>query len=216
MVYTLIRALAFLALKVLCRLKVAGREHVPERGAVILAANHVSNVDPVVVACAVRRKLHFMAKAELFRNPAFGWFLRQLQAFPLSRSQVQPSTLRRSLALLREGHALLVFPEGTRGDGAHLQPARGGAGMLAIRSGCTVVPIYHEGTAAVLPRGRRLARPAVVRVWIGPPLVVPQGAAERREPYEALSQQIMEAIAGLQARAKPPCLAGARSESPSP
>lgn len=216
MVYTLIRALALFALRMLCRLEVAGREHVPERGGVILAANHVSNVDPVVVACAVRRKLHFMAKAELFRNPAFGWFLDQLQAFPLSRGQVHPSTLRRSLALLQEGHALLVFPEGTRGDGANLQPARGGAGMLAVRSGCPVVPMYHEGTADVLPRGGRLPRPAAVRVWIGPPIAFRQEAAERAELYEALSRQIMEAIAGLQARAKPPRVAGARSEGPSP
>jgi len=216
MVYTLIRALALFALRVLCRLQVAGREHVPERGALILAANHVSNVDPVVVACAVRRKLHFMAKTELFRNPAFGWFLRQLQAFPLSRGQVSPSTLRRSLALLQEGHALLVFPEGTRGDGANLQPARGGAGMLAVRSGCPVVPMYHEGTAEVLPRGGRFPRPAAVRVWIGPPIVFRREVAEHPEPYEALSQQIMEAIAGLRARAKPPRVAGARSESPLP
>ena len=216
MLYTLVRALALLALKVLCRLEVAGREHVPERGAVILAANHVSNVDPVVVACAIRRKLHFMAKAELFRNPAFGWFLRQLQAFPVSRGQVSPSTLRRSLALLQEGHALVVFPEGTRGDGANLQRAIGGAGMLAVRSGCPVVPMYHEGTAEVLPRGGRFPRPAAVRVWIGPPIVFRREVAERPEPYEALSQQIMEAIAGLRARAKSPRVAGARSESHSP
>jgi 1-acyl-sn-glycerol-3-phosphate acyltransferase len=216
MVYSFIRALALFALRVLCRLRVTGREHVPERGGVILAANHVSNVDPVVVACAVRRKVHFMAKAELFRNPAFGWFLRRLQAFPLSRDQVQPSALRRSLAVLREGHALLVFPEGTRGDGATLQPPRAGAGMLAIRSGCPVVPMYHEGTADVLPRGGRCPRPAAVRVWIGSPIVFRQEAAERGERYEALSQEIMEAIAGLKARAKPPRGAGACSESPSP
>jgi 1-acyl-sn-glycerol-3-phosphate acyltransferase len=76
--------------------------------------------------------------------------------------------------------------------------------------------MYHEGTADVLPRGGRFPRPAAVRVWIGPPIVFRQEVAERPEPYEALSQQIMEAIAGLRARAKPPRVAGAHSESPSP
>lgn len=216
MLYALVRALALLYFKVLCRLQVVGREHVPEEGAVILAANHVSNVDPFVVGCAVRRKLFYMAKEELFRHPLSGWFMRQLQAFPISRSQADPSAFKRSLALLRKGEGLLVFPEGTRGDGRHLQPGKAGAGMLALRSGCPVVPIYLEGTAAVMPRGARVPRPAAVRVWIGPPLVFRQAAGEGREPYEAASQEIMEAIARLQAGAQRPVLHGAPSKRRSP
>lgn len=216
MLYTLVRALALLALKVLCRLQVAGREHVPAQGAIILAANHVSNVDPVVVGSSIRRKLHYMAKEELFRHPVFGGFLRRIQVFPISRGQADPSAFKRSLALLRKGEALLVFPEGTRGDGRHLRPGKAGAGMLALRSGCPVVPIYLEGTAAVMPRGARVPRPAAVRVWIGPPLVFRQAAGEGREPYEAASQEIMEAIARLQAGAQRPVLHGAPSERRSP
>jgi 1-acyl-sn-glycerol-3-phosphate acyltransferase len=216
MLYTLVRALALLALKVLCRLQVAGREHVPAQGAIILAANHVSNVDPVVVGSSIRRKLHYMAKEELFRHPVFGWFLRRIQVFPISRGQASPSAFKRSLALLRKGEGLLVFPEGTRGDGRHLQPGKAGAGMLALRSGCPVVPIYLEGTAAVMPRGARVPRPGAVRVWIGPPLVFRQAAGEGREPYEAASQEIMEAIARLQAGAQRPVLHGAPSERRSP
>ncbi|MGH7360117.1 MAG: lysophospholipid acyltransferase family protein [Candidatus Methylomirabilales bacterium] len=213
MLYTLVRALALLALKVLCRLEVAGREHVPERGAVILAANHVSNVDPVVVGCAIRRKLHYMAKEELFRNPVFGWFLRRIQLFPISRSQADPSAFKRSLALLRKGEALLIFPEGTRGDGRHLLPGKAGAGMLALRSGSPVVPIYLEGTAAVMPRGARLPSPGAIRVWIGPPLVSRETAREGREFYSALSQEIMEAIARLRAGAQQSLIHGAPSDS---
>lgn len=213
MLYSLIRALALLALKGLCGLRVVGREHVPERGGVILAANHVSNVDPFVVGCAIRRKLHYMAKEELFRNPAAGWFMRQLQAFPVSRSQADPSAFKRSLALLRSGEGLLVFPEGTRGDGRRLQPGKAGVGMLALRSGCPVVPVYHEGTAAVLPRGARVPRPAAIRVWIGPPVMIAPPRGEGRAPYEVLSQEIMEAIARLRAGARQPAVAGARSES---
>jgi 1-acyl-sn-glycerol-3-phosphate acyltransferase len=214
LVYTLVRALALLALKVLCRLRVEGSEHVPERGGVLLAANHVSYVDPVVVGCAVRRRLHYLAKEELFRRPAAGWFLRQLQAFPISRNQAEPSVLKRTLALLRRGEAVLVFPEGTRGDGRRLLPGRAGAGLLALRSGSPVVPIYHEGGAAVLPRGRAVPRPAPVRVRIGPPLRFSPAAGEEPQPYEAVSQEIMAAIARLKAGAS---LAPTRvpTESPS-
>ncbi|HEV8661792.1 MAG TPA: lysophospholipid acyltransferase family protein [Candidatus Methylomirabilis sp.] len=216
MLYTLIRALALLGLKGFCKLRVVGREHVPERGGAIFAANHVSNVDPFVVGSAVRRKLHYLAKEELFRNPAAGWFMRQLQAFPISRNQADPSAFKRSLALLRKGEGLLVFPEGTRGDGRRLQPGKAGVGMLALRSGCPVIPVYHEGTAAVLPRGGWCPRPAAVRVWIGPPIVLRPPLGEGREPYEALSQQIMDAIARLQAGARQPAVTEAPSKSYSP
>ncbi|HEU5393203.1 MAG TPA: lysophospholipid acyltransferase family protein, partial [Candidatus Methylomirabilis sp.] len=114
------------------------------------------------------------------------------------------------------GEGLLVFPEGTRGDGRRLQSAKAGVGMLALRSGCPVVPVYHEGTAAVLPRGRWLPRPAAIRVWIGPPVVIRSPLGEGRAPYEALSQQIMEAIARLQAGAQQAEVAGAPFESRSP
>lgn len=214
MVYTLVRALALLALKVLCRLRAEGNEHVPERGGVLLAANHVSYVDPVVVGCAVRRRLHYLAKEELFRRPAAGWLLRQLQAFPISRNQAEPSVLKRTLALLRRGEAVLVFPEGTRGDGRRLLPGKAGAGLLALRSACPVVPIYHEGGAAVLPRGSVVPRPAPVRVRIGPPLRFSAAAAGEPHRYEAVSQEIMAAIARLQAGASP-VFTGVTTENPS-
>lgn len=203
MIYTLVRGLALLALKGLCRFRVEGKEHVPARGGVLLAANHVSYVDPVVVGCAVRRRLHYLAKEELFRRPAAGWFLRQLQAFPISRSQAEPSVLKRTLALLRRGEAVLVFPEGTRGDGRQLLPGKAGAGLLALRSGCPVVPVYHEGGAAMLPRGRAVPRPAPVRVRIGPPIRFAPAAGEDPRRFETVSQQIMAAIARLQGGMSP-------------
>ena len=176
---------------------VEGQEYVPESGPVILAPNHVSYLDPVVVGIAVSRRIHFLAKKELFRNPLIGWFLRALQAYPVTRERVDPSTLKRTLTLLAAGHAVLMFPEGTRGDGRTLQPPKHGIAVIAARSRATVVPVFHWGAERVLPReGRRMWR-VPLRVRFGPPLAFPPGGHADREAAEAFCRKLMEAIAAL-------------------
>jgi 1-acyl-sn-glycerol-3-phosphate acyltransferase len=176
---------------------VEGQEHVPESGPVILAPNHVSYLDPVVVGIAVPRRVHFMAKKELFRNPLIGWFLRALQAYPVARERVDPSTLKRTLSFLSAGQAVLMFPEGTRGDGRALQPAKPGVALVAARSKAVVVPVFHWGAERVLPRHSRRVRRAPLRVRFGPPLVFPTGGQVDREAVELFSRKLMEAIAAL-------------------
>src|SRR5574337_682314 len=131
-------------------LSVEGEEHVPKSGPVILAPNHVSYLDPVVVGVAMSRRVHFMGKKELFRNPLVGWFLHGLQVFPVTRERVDPSTLKRTLSFLAAGQVVLMFPEGTRGDGRALRPAKPGIGVVAARSGAAVVPVFHRGTERAL------------------------------------------------------------------
>ena len=176
---------------------VEGQEHVPESGPVILAPNHVSYLDPVVVGIAVSRRIHFMAKKELFRNPLIGWFLRALQAYPVTRERVDPSTLKRTLSLLAAGHVVLVFPEGTRGDGQALRPAKPGIAVIAARSQAAVVPVFHWGAEQVLPRDGRRMRRAPLRVRFGPPLVFPTGGGADREAVEVFCGKLMEVIVAL-------------------
>jgi 1-acyl-sn-glycerol-3-phosphate acyltransferase len=89
-------------------LSVEGEEHIPQSGPVILAPNHVSYLDPFLVGSSVQRRIHFMAKKELFRNPFIGWILRRLQAYPVTRERVDPSTLKRTLSLLAAGQVILL------------------------------------------------------------------------------------------------------------
>jgi len=185
---------------------VEGQEHVPESGPVILAPNHVSYLDPVVVGIAVSRRIHFMAKRELFRNPLIGWFLRALQAYPVTRERVDPSTLKRTLCFLAAGQAVLMFPEGTRGDGRVLRPAKPGIGVVAGRSGATVIPVFHWGAERVLPRGSHRLHRAPVRVRFGPALKFPTGGHPDREAVEAFCRELMEAIAALRPPAETPNL----------
>lgn len=188
-------------------LSVEGVEQIPERGPAILAPNHVSYLDPVVVGIAVRRRVHFMAKKELFRNPLVGWFLRQLQAYPVTRERVDPSTLKRTLSLLAAGQVVLMFPEGTRGDGRGLGPAKPGVAAVAARSGAPVVPVFHWGAERILPRGGGRRRHAPLGVRFGPPLSFPAGGRPDREAMEAFGRDLMEAIAALRPPAEPPMLA---------
>lgn len=197
MLYGIVRRTALGVLRVGFRLRAVGLEHVPSAGPALLAANHVSALDAAVVGAAVRRPLHFMAKAELFRVPVLGGLVRRLNAHPVERSGADATALRLALGLLRDGQALVVFPEGTRGGSADLRPGRAGTGMLAALGAVPVVPVYVAGTLRALPRGRCLPRPTRITVAYGPPLRFDRIRGRTR--YQAISDEIMAAIGRLKA-----------------
>lgn len=198
MLYGILKPLAVLVMRLWFRLEVRGTEHVPAAGPVLLVANHSSLLDPALVGGAAPRRLCFMAKAELFRVPLFGRLIRALNARPVRREGASAQALREALDALRSGQALLVFPEGTRGDEGDIRPAKPGAGMLAVMSGATVVPVYVSGSGRALPRGRLVPRPAKVVVRFGPALsfaVAPDDA--RRARYREVAEEMMRAVARL-------------------
>jgi 1-acyl-sn-glycerol-3-phosphate acyltransferase len=201
MIYRLVWWFCQLAFGLVFRRRVLGREHIPARGPVIIASNHISNLDPPVVGTGFWRHAHYMAKEELFRNPLFAWFIRQLHAFPVKRGTADRSSLKYALDVLERGEALVIFPEGTRSDTGELQPLEMGVGMIAYRSGAPVVPAWISGTNRALPKsgGLHLARFLVV---YGEPLrfEVPEGVKPGREEYEAAANRIHAAIAALRDR----------------
>jgi len=198
MLYAILKPLTVVVLRLCFGLRSRGAEHVPAQGPVLLVANHASFLDPPLVGGASPRPLTFLAKAELFRVPMFGGLIRRLNARPLRRDGGDAAALRTALRVLKSGGALLVFPEGTRGEEGILGPAKPGAGMLAVLGGAPVVPVYISGSGRAWPRGRRFPRPADVTVTFGPPLPVAVGGhANRKDDYEAASRQMMAAIAGL-------------------
>jgi 1-acyl-sn-glycerol-3-phosphate acyltransferase len=200
MLYQILRRLTYVTLKVFFGFRAIGRENVPLEGPLLLAANHVSAMDPPVVGSAAPRPLHYMAKAELFRVPFLGWLISHLNAHPVERDGADATALRHALLLLREKKALLVFPEGTRGTEGTLQPGRPGAGMLAALSEAPVVPVYVQGTGEALPRGASRPQLTTVTVRYGPPLRFERGRGRHR--YQEISDQIMAAIGRLKAEAE--------------
>jgi len=196
--YRTLKPIALALMRLLFRLEVHGREQVPAAGPLLLVSNHVSLLDPPIVGGAAPRDLHYLAKEELFGVPVLGWLIRRLNARPVKRDGADGRALKTGLRLLRDGRALLVFPEGTRGVEGRLGEGKPGAGMLAVMSGAPVVPVHVSGSGRALPAGRVVPRPAKVRVRFGPPLhFKAAGAEERKERYREATREMMRAIAQL-------------------
>lgn len=194
MLYLFLRRIARVVFPLVFGLKAIGVERVPKEGPVILCSNHVSYWDPPVLGTFLDRKVHFMAKEELFRIPGLAWLIVRLGAFPVRRGGVSKDSIRRALDLLAAGSVIGIFPAGTRKAGDHPAGKRGAA-MLAVRSGAAVVP------AAIVGRYSLFGR---LRVVYGEPLdwsrelaAGESGAAAE----ELLTERIMEAIEQLKKKA---------------
>ena len=184
--------------KVTFRLHIEGEEFIPRTGPTILAANHASFIDPIIIMVSVRRPVRFMAKKELFRFPLFGWLLRQFGTFPINRNRINLQAFKQAASILEAGEVIAMFPEGTRGDGIELRPAKPGIGLIAARTGAPVVPVLHRGTEKVLPRGAWFPRPHRIVIKFGAPLRFGEGQiGKRQDQAELFSQTIMEKIAAL-------------------
>lgn len=176
-----------------------GWDSVPE-GPCLFAANHQSMIDPPLVGGLIPREIAFVARKTLFENPVFGGVIRACRAIPLDRGEADIAAIRRTLAVLAEGRALLIFPEGTRSVDGELQDPKSGAGLLAIKSGVPVVPIRIRGARDVLPRGAKWPRGgAHIRVRFGQAIAAAdldpgRGHADR---YGEASRRILAAIAAL-------------------
>ncbi|MDE2059584.1 MAG: 1-acyl-sn-glycerol-3-phosphate acyltransferase [candidate division NC10 bacterium] len=197
-IFTLGRLLCLGIAKVAFRLHVGGQEFIPRTGPAILAANHVSYIDPIIIGIAIRRPVRFMAKKELFRFPLFGWLLRQFGAFPVNRARTNLQTFKQAISLLKAGEIVAIFPEGTRGDGVDLRPAKPGIGLIAARTGAPVIPVFHRGTEKVFPKGAWLPRPYRITMNFGAPCrFVEEQAGKEQGQVMIFSRTIMEKIAAL-------------------
>ncbi|MHA6483868.1 lysophospholipid acyltransferase family protein [Paenibacillus sp. strain BS8-2] len=142
MLYVLFRFLLRVTYRLLFRLEAKGLHHIPAEGPVILASNHISNLDPPTIGVLVPRKVNFMAKEELFKVPVLGPLITAFGAFPVKRGGVSKEAIKSAITLLKAGNVLGIFPEGSRKTpGA----AKKGAAMIAVRSGATIIPVAIVG-----------------------------------------------------------------------
>ncbi|NHN28746.1 lysophospholipid acyltransferase family protein [Paenibacillus agricola] len=184
MLYHTFRALFHFMFRLFFRLKVIGKEHIPEGKPVILCANHTSNFDPPLLGCAlVGRRVHYMAKAELFDIPVLGWILPRISAFPVKRGGVSKESIRLSLQLLEENRILGIFPEGSRSNAGGI--GKKGAASLALKSGATVIPSAIIG-------GYKLFRK--MTLIYGKPIDISEFADAGSAGIEQATARIMETI----------------------
>lgn len=167
MFYKFVRALAR-AVFLLLGLKSEGIHKLPDKGPVIVAANHVSNWDAIMVAISLPRPVHFIAKAELFENRFLARLVKALHAFPVKRGAADRRALRYALGVLEKGEVLGIFPEGERIRMGQEGSTQTGVAMLALKSGAPVVPVACIGTERFFPVGWFTP----LKVKVGKPLIL--------------------------------------------
>jgi 1-acyl-sn-glycerol-3-phosphate acyltransferase len=190
-----------LAVRLLGRVTVTGREHLPASGGALLAANHVSAVDPVVllvVGHRCGRKVRFLGVQELHHQPVLGWFVRAGRHIPVVQGAASRAPLLAAEQALRAGELVLVYPEGTiPRDGASTE-AKGGIGLLALRAGVPVVPLRSRGLEPRAVRRWRPWRRLRVSVAVGAPVALPEvGALRGSARYTAVGSAVLDAVRRL-------------------
>ena len=178
---------------------------IPREGPVILAANHISNADPVLVGAFLTprlgRRIHWLGKKEMFDWPIVGWMARTGGVVPVDRAAADVEAFRVAQRILEAGHVLMVFPEGTRSATGELQQPKDGLAMLALRTNATIVPVGVSNADRVWPKGRPVPVPgrhATLR--IGEPFrvgeLLPEGI-DRKAAKGLATDLIMRRIAAL-------------------
>ena len=202
MIYILGRFICFCFCKVFFRFRIFDRHKIPRSGSLIIASNHASFLDPIIIGVASPRALNFMARHSLFRNKVFGWLLRGLNTFPVNREGSALSAFKEALRILREQKALVVFPEGTRTQDGSLRKAHSGVGLLAVKTGSTVVPVYVDGTKDALPRGAYFIRVKPIKIYCGKPIKPGDSLKQEGEnSYQSFADSVMESISALRLKA---------------
>jgi 1-acyl-sn-glycerol-3-phosphate acyltransferase len=181
-------------------------ERVPEEGPVILASNHASYLDPPLVGAGLSREVCFLARESLFRYRGVNALLRNWNAIPVDREGGGAKGLRAIIERLKEGHAILLFPEGTRSLDGSLQAARSGIGLTVIKSSAPVVPARTFGTFEAFGRKHRFPRPLPVAVKYGHPMRFEAlrreagtcGKERLKQIYQQVAGELMSAIAKIE------------------
>lgn len=156
------------------RLRVEGAEHLPARGPCIIAANHASYVDPVLLAIACPRPVRFIVDRGQYQRLLVHWIAVRTGAIPVENDPRDLGSLRRALLALRHGAVLGIFPEGGRSADGILKPGKPGAALLALRAGAPLVPTAILGTYAAYARHHLVPRPGPVTIRFGAPLDLPE------------------------------------------
>jgi 1-acyl-sn-glycerol-3-phosphate acyltransferase len=200
MLYWFVRIITGLLVRLFFVLDIKGRENLPLSGAYIIASNHRSNLDPVILAASIERKLFFLAKAELFENRIAEFLLQHLNCIRLRRSGEDKPALRQGLKALRSGKVLLLFPEGTRSKNKRLGRGKTGLSLFAFAAKVPVVPVFVTGTEKALPIGARRIHHSIIRVVFGKPVRPKKDidCLKRKTEYRNFVDNVMESISAIE------------------
>ena len=188
--------------KLVFRIRVYGREHVPKTGGFILASNHISWYDPPIVGSWCGREVYFFAKRELFKNKFFGWLISRTNAFPVKRGTIDREALAMAQKVIADGFGLVFFPEGTRSMKEGFLDPKPGVGLLSTDAECQIVPCYVHGSNRLKNVFRGRDR---MTVKYGEPIPAEwvKSITKEKSGYQTVAEEIMRRIALLKSEDYP-------------
>ncbi len=193
MFYSVMKVVLRILFKIFLRLEIKGIENIPLNGPLVIASNHLSLLDPPVIGVAATRKVHFMAKQELF-IPVLGDIYKLLGAFPVKRGGADRTAIKYAIDLMLAGGVLAIFPEGTRSKTGALGKAEPGTLMMAAKAKSVILPACVKGTD--LKRQGKLW--PKVSVFFGNPIYFPKDRPINKELLHELTDTLMQEIKRLQ------------------
>jgi 1-acyl-sn-glycerol-3-phosphate acyltransferase len=177
--------------------RVIGAENMIEEGPCIIAANHCSYLDPPLVGVACKRAIHYLARKSLLDVPILGPVLPELNVIPVDQKNADRSALMGAIRVVRNGGAVLIFPEGTRSPDGRFQSAQPGIGMIVAKTGAPVVPVRVRGSFEALSRDCKFPKGTPIAVQVGKRLIFSPEETAGRHSYQRTSDRVLRAVESL-------------------
>jgi 1-acyl-sn-glycerol-3-phosphate acyltransferase len=185
MIYKVLRVLVLIICKILFRCEIVGAEKLPKEGSLIIAPNHKSNWDPVLVSVLVKPQIHWMAKKELYDNKFLAAILNSVGVFPIDRDGKDIAAIKTAMKKLRNNEILGIFPEGTRVEEPNFTGVKSGVALLAHRTKTPIIPMYIDGNYKVFRK---------MKVYVRDPIDLSEYPKLTQKDYDRISQDMIKSI----------------------
>ena len=199
--YAIVKYFFVFLLKIYNRCSVKWLEKLNPNQKFIVACNHVSNLDPLVVGCFFPRMLRYFAKEELFHNKLFAACIRALGAVPVARDSNASAAgaLRGFMKLYQDGSDVLIFPEGGRSLDGKLQPLEGGVAVIAARCEAPILPAIIKGSYEAMPTGAKFVKPKKIKITFGKPITFSEEIYKSKDGRNVIMAELDKAMKELEA-----------------
>lgn len=187
MLYNIFCKLNYVLFKLFFKVKVNGLENIPKTGRAVICSNHIGNLDPVLIAAMIPRRLNYMGKKELFENKLFAFIIRNLGAFPVDRESGGLSAIKASIRLLKKEEVFAMFPEGTRTLKEDSENVKPGIAMISIKGKSPIIPIHIDSNYKIFKD---------IKINIGKPIYYDEYFDQKisTEKYKELSQYVLKEV----------------------